>query len=213
MEEISTVGIDLAKSVFQVHAIDPVGNVIVRRQLRRQQMLKFFEQLKQCLIGMEACGTAHYWARELSALGHDVRLMTPAYVKPSVKRQKNDTADAEAICEAVTRPTMRFVPIKSVEQQSVAMLHRSRALLMKQRTMLLQRLQTIEKKLVSWHYRNDLSNRLETIPGVGFVTASALALIVPEPEVFRSGRHFAAWGHETEFVGRKEPTRPHQQAG
>jgi transposase len=108
---------------------------------------------------------------------------------------------------------MRFVPIKSVEQQSVAMLHRSRALLMKQRTMLLQRLQTIEKKLVSWHYRNDLSNRLETIPGVGFVTASALALIVPEPEVFRSGRHFAAWGHETEFVGRKEPTRPHQQAG
>lgn len=248
MEEISTVGIDLAKSVFQVHAIDPVGNVIVRRQLRRQQMLKFFEQLKPCLIGMEACGTAHYWARELSALGHDVRLMPPAYVKPYVKRQKNDAADAEAICEAVTRPTMRFVPIKSVEQQSAAMLHRSRALLVKQRTMLLHsirshlaelgistgagisqiarivrelargertdlpelarfvlealarlvcdladRLQAIEKKLVSWHYRNDLSNRLETIPGVGLVTASALASIVPDPEVFRSGRHFAAW--------------------
>lgn len=137
MEEISTVGIDLAKSVFQVHAIDAAGHVIVRRQLRRQQMLKFFEQLAPCLIGMEACGTAHYWARELSALGHDVRLMPPAYVKPYVKRQKNDVADAEAICEAVMRPTMRFVPIKSVEQQSAAMLHRSRALLVKQRTMLM----------------------------------------------------------------------------
>lgn len=137
MEEISTVGIDLAKSVFQVHAVDAAGNVIVRRQLRRQQMLKFFEQLAPCVIGMEACGTAHYWARELSALGHEVRLMPPAYVKPYVKRQKNDVADAEAICEAVMRPTMRFVPIKSVEQQSATMLHRSRALLVKQRTMLM----------------------------------------------------------------------------
>ncbi len=137
MEEISTVGIDLAKSVFQIHAIDAGGVVIVRRQLRRQQMMKFFEQLPPCLIGMEACGTAHHWARELSALGHDVRLMPPAYVTPYVHRQKNDAADAVAICEAVMRPTMRFVAIKSVEQQSAAMLHRSRALLVKQRTMLL----------------------------------------------------------------------------
>lgn len=137
MEEISTIGIDIAKSEFQVHAIDHGGNVVVRRQLRRQQMLKFFAQVPPCIIGIEACGTAHYWARELSALGHDVRLMPPAYVKPYVKRQKNDAADAEAICEAVMRPTMRFVPVKSVEQQSAAMLHRSRALLIKQRTMLL----------------------------------------------------------------------------
>ncbi len=136
MEEISTVGIDLAKSVFQVHAVDAAGNVIVRRQLRRQQMLKFFEQLAPCVIGMEACGTAHYWARELSALGHEVRLMPPAYVKPYVKRQKNDVADAEAICEAVMRPTMRFVPIKTVEQQWARALHRTRDLLVRQRTQL-----------------------------------------------------------------------------
>ena len=122
MEEISTVGIDIAKSVFQVHAIDHGGNVVVRRQLRRQQMLKFFARVPPCIIGIEACGTAHYWARELFALGHDVRLMPPAYVKPYVKRQKNDAADAEAICEAVMRPTMRFVPVKAVEQQSAAML-------------------------------------------------------------------------------------------
>lgn len=103
MKEISTVGIDIAKSVFQVHAIDVHGNVVVRRQLRRQQMLKFFAQVPPCLIGIEACGTAHYWARQLSAFGHDVRLMPPTYVKPYVKRQKNDAADAEAICEAVMR--------------------------------------------------------------------------------------------------------------
>jgi transposase len=114
--EITTVGIDLAKNVFQVHAVSRSGEVIVRRALRRAQVIPFFAKLPSCLIGMEACGTSHHWARELVALGHEVRLMPPAYVKPYVKRGKTDAGDAEAICEAVTRPTMRFVPIKSVEQ-------------------------------------------------------------------------------------------------
>ena len=126
MEEISTVGLDIAKSVFQVHAISYAGEVVVRRQLKRRQVLQFFAGLRPCLIGMEACATAHHWARELIKLGHDVRLMPPRYVKPYVKRNKNDAADAEAICEAVTRPTMRFVPVKTVDQQSVLMLHRTR---------------------------------------------------------------------------------------
>jgi transposase len=112
MGEITTVGLDFAKSVFQVHAVDAEGRVAIRRQVRRPQLVKFFAGLPPCLIGMEACATAHYWARELTALGHEVKLMPPAYVKPYVKRQKNDAADAEAICEAVTRPTMRFVPVK-----------------------------------------------------------------------------------------------------
>ena len=134
--EITTVGIDLAKNVFQVHAISCTGEVLVRRALRRAQVLPFFRKLPPCLIGMEACGTSHHWARELTALGHEVRLMPPAYVKPYVKRGKTDAADAEAICEAVTRPTMRFVPIKSVEQQSALSLHRTRDLLVRQRTQL-----------------------------------------------------------------------------
>jgi transposase len=140
MGEITAVGLDLAKAVFQVHAVDAEGRVVVRRQVRRPQLVKFFAGLPPCLIGMEACATAHYWARELTALGHEIRLMPPAYVKPYVKRQKNDAADAEAICEAVTRPSMRFVPVKSAEQQSVLMLHRVRALLIRQRTMLVNAL-------------------------------------------------------------------------
>ena len=123
MQEITTIGLDIAKSVFQVHGIDASGAVIVRRQLRRRQVLPFFRKLPACVIGLEACATAHHWGRELVALGHEVKLMPPRYVKPYVKRNKNDAADAEAICEAVQRPTMRFVPIKSPEQQSVLMLH------------------------------------------------------------------------------------------
>ena len=134
--EITTVGIDLAKNVFQVHAVSRSGEVIVRRALRRAQVIPFFAKLPSCLIGMEACGTSHHWARALVALGHEVRLMPPAYVKPYVKRGKTDAGDAEAICEAVTRPTMRFVPIKSVEQQAALALHRTRDLLVKQRTQL-----------------------------------------------------------------------------
>jgi transposase len=132
----TTVGLDLAKNVFQVHAIDEADEIIVRKALRRRQVLPFFARLEPCLIGMEACGTSHYWARELSSLGHIVKLMPPAYVKPYVKRGKTDAGDAEAICEAVTRPTMRFVAIKSPEQQSLLALHRARDLLTGQRTQL-----------------------------------------------------------------------------
>jgi transposase len=134
--QIITVGLDLAKRIFQVHAVDASGGVIVRKALRRSQVLPFFAKLPPCLIGMEACGTSHHWARELTGLGHKVRLMPPAYVKPYVKRGKNDAVDAEAICEAVTRPTMRFVAMKSAEQQAALSLHRTRNLLVKQRTQL-----------------------------------------------------------------------------
>jgi transposase len=137
MKEISTIGIDIAKSVFQIHAIGSDGEVIARRQLRRGQFLAFFARLAPCVVGMEACATAHYWGREIAALGHDVRLMPPSRVKPYVKRgAKNDQADAAACCEAVTRPSMQFVPIKPVEQQVALMRHRTRQLLMEQRTRL-----------------------------------------------------------------------------
>ncbi|GGL71552.1 hypothetical protein GCM10011392_27680 [Wenxinia marina] len=134
---ITTLGIDLAKSVFQLHGVDAEGAVVLRKKLRRAGLLDFLRSVPPCLIGMEACASSHYWAREIAGLGHEVRLIPPAYVKPYVKRQKNDAADAEAICEAVTRPSMRFVPVKSPEQQSVLMLHRARDLLMRQRTVLL----------------------------------------------------------------------------
>jgi transposase len=245
--EISTVGLDLAKSVFQVHGIDAAGKVVVRKVLRRGQVLPFFAKLPSCLVGIEACGTSHHWARELAKLGHEVRLMPPAYVKPYVKRGKTDAADAEAICEAVTRPTMRFVPMKSAEQQSALALHRTRDLLVKQRTQLVNmirgllaefgielarglhhalalaarlsageaqevptlaqrvvksladqvgslqaELTRLEKELLAWHRSNELSQRLATIPGVGVVSATALAASVTDPDRFRSGRQFAA---------------------
>jgi transposase len=128
-----TIGLDIAKSVFQAHGVDISGEVVLRRRIRRAQVLEFFEKHPRCLIGVEACASAHHWARELTRLGHVVRLIPPSYVKAYVKRQKNDRADAEAICEAVTRPSMRFVPIKSVEQQDIMVLHRTRSLLMRQR--------------------------------------------------------------------------------
>ena len=134
--EITTVGLDLAKRVFQVHGVDAAGGVVVRKALRRAQVRPFFAKLPPCLIGIEACGTSHHWARELIRLGHDVRLMPPAYVKPYVKRGKTDANDAAAICEAVTRPTMRFVEVKSPEQQGVMVLHRTRQTLIRQRTQL-----------------------------------------------------------------------------
>jgi transposase len=140
--EITALGIDLAKSVFQVHGVDAGGRAILKKKLRRRSILEFLQGLPPCLIGMEACATAHYWAREIVALGHEVRLIPPAYVKPYVKRQKNDAADAEAICEAVTRPNMRFVPIKTPEQQGVMVLHRTRELLIRQRTMMLNALRS-----------------------------------------------------------------------
>ncbi len=134
METIATVGLDLAKSVFQVHAIDAFGGAVVRRALRRASLLDFFRKLPPCLVGMEACACAHYWAREIRSCGHEVRLIPPIYVKAYVKRSKTDAADAEAICEAVTRPTMRFVSIKSVEQQAAGMTLKTRELLVRQRS-------------------------------------------------------------------------------
>lgn len=136
MKEITTIGLDLAKSVFQIHGVNDLGEVVMRKRLRRGQVLAFFADLPPCLVGMEACATAHYWGRELRALGHEVRLMPPQYVKAYVKRNKNDAADAEAICEAVRRPSMRFVPVKSAAQQSALLMHRGRELLVRQRTML-----------------------------------------------------------------------------
>ncbi len=136
MGTVVTIGLDIAKSIFQVHGVDAAGEIVIRRRLARRKVLEFFAKLPACLVGVEACASAHYWGREIRKLGHDVRLMPPAYVKPYVKRQKNDAADAEAICEAVTRPTMRFVEVKSPEQQSVMVLHRVRLMLMRQRIQL-----------------------------------------------------------------------------
>ena len=136
MQSISTIGLDIAKSVFQVHGVDAAGQVVLRRQLKRRYVLAFFQGLPPCLVGIEACASSHYWARELITQGHEVKLMPAQYVKPYLKRGKNDAADAEAICEAVTRPTMRFVGVKTVEQQSIMMLHRVRLILMRQRTQL-----------------------------------------------------------------------------
>src|SRR5215813_13969061 len=140
MGEVITIGVDIAKSVFQIHGVDANGTVVIRRRVGRARVVEFFADLPPCLVGMEACATAHQWARELKKFGHDTRLMPPAYVKAYVKRGKNDAADAAAICEAVTRPSMRFVPIKNVEQQSVLMLHRTRDLLIRQRTQLINAL-------------------------------------------------------------------------
>src|SRR5256886_17067205 len=135
MSEITTIGLDLAKHVFQAHGIDAEGTTVLRKRLRRGQVLAFFSRIPRCVVGLEACATAHYWARELGALGHEVRLMPAQYVKAYIKRNKHDAADAEAICEAVQRPTMRFVPVKTTEQQATALLHRGREQLVRQRTM------------------------------------------------------------------------------
>jgi transposase len=246
--QITTIGLDIAKNVFQVHGIDASEKVVVRKQLRRRQVVEFFKAQAPCLVGMEACATAHYWARELAKLGHLVRLMPAKDVKAYVKRNKNDAADAEAICEAVRRPTMRFVQTKSAEQQARLMLHRTRDLLMRQRTQVinalrahlaelgvvaaqgregiwellkiiaseadqrlpadahaslvvlaaeLQAIQTmigsIEKRIVVQHRSNEASQRLETIPGIGVIGATAIAATVQDPKAFRSGRDFAAW--------------------
>jgi len=248
MNEVTTIGVDLAKNVFQVHGVDAEGAAVVGRQLRRSQMLPFFRKQPPCLVGIEACATAHHWARQLMELGHEVKLMPPNYVKPYVKRSKNDAADAAAICEAVTRPTMRFVAVKSAEQQSVLMLHRARELLVRQRTMLVNairahmaefgivapvgiprvkelfvviadgdddRLPAIartcleglakqfvslheeiaiaERRIHAWHRSSAVSQRLETIPGIGPISATALAATITDPSVFRSGRELAAW--------------------
>jgi transposase len=263
--QVTTIGLDIAKNVFQVHGIDAAEKVVVRKQLRRSQVIAFFKALPPCLIGMEACATAHYWARELTKLGHEVRLMPAKDVKAYVKRNKNDAADAEAICEAVRRPTMRFVQVKSAAQQGRLMQHRTRDLLMRQRTQAinalrahmaelgiaaaqgrdglkklleviadkaderlpidaraslivlaaqLQALQTmigsIEKRIIAQHRASQESKRVATIPGIGFLGASAIAATVTDPKTFRSGRDFAAW---IGLVPRQDSTGGKQKLG
>jgi transposase len=245
MKEITTVGLDLAKNVFQVHAVDAAGRVTIRRQVRRAQMFLFFSRLCPCLIGMEACAGAHYWARELTKFGHEVRLIPPSYVKPFVKRGKTDAADAEAICIAVTQPTMRFVPVKTEAQQAVLMQHRTRDFLVRQLTQLANairahlgefglvvpkgvhnmgrlvaeaeaadlpaqarmpldllvgqfidtkaRIDAITADLRRAAEADETARRLQTMPGIGPITASVLAATLPDVSAFRSARDLSAW--------------------
>jgi transposase len=247
MTETIRIGLDLAKRVFQLHGVDAQERVTIQRPMRRQQLLEWFRKQPPCLIGMEACATAHYWHRELTALGHTVRMIAPAYVKAYVRRNKNDAADAAAICEAVSRPSMRFVPPKSEAQQAASGAHKTREQLVKQQTALqnhirgqlaefgiiapqgregmhsllaivadaedsripdltrsvlsamaavLETLQTelgkLEAALRAWTRENTTARHLMTIPGIGPITASALAARVPDPSLFESGRHFSA---------------------
>ena len=248
MQTITTIGLDIAKSVFQVHGVDADGQVVVRRQLKRRYVLAFFQKLPPCLVGIEACASAHHWSRELQALGHTVKLMPPAYVKPYVKRHKNDAADAEAICEAVTRANMRFVATKTPEQQSCLMLHRTRHLFIRQQTAVINAIRAhlaefgivapvgrngveqllgvvadsddkrlpevaracvaalgaqlrvlkvqileFDRMIRAWHRSSEASKRLDQVPGVGPVLATALVASVADPKAFRSGRDFSAW--------------------
>jgi len=167
MQAITTIGLDIAKSVFQVHGIDAEGQVVVRQQLRRSRVLGFFKKLSPCLVGIEACASSHHWSRELQALGHTVRLMPPAYVKPYLKRQKNDAADAEAICEAVQRPSMRFVPTKTPDQQACLMLHRTRHLFIRQQTAVINaiRAHLAEFGIVAAVGRNGIKELLDVVAG------------------------------------------------
>jgi transposase len=246
--KLTTIGIDLAKNVFQVHGADEKGKAVLKKQLKRTQMLPFFANLTSCRIGMEACGSAHYWARKLQALGHTVQLIAPQYVKPFVKRNKNDAADAEAICEAMTRPNMPAVPIKNASQQAILSVHRARQGFVKARTaqanqirgllaeygitiaqgighirkrvpeiledgendlpgsfrLLIERLADhlkeldrqvgeLEVQIQHWHRDNSASKKLEKIPGVGPITASAMAASIGDARNFKNGRQLAAW--------------------
>jgi transposase len=248
MGEVSTIGLDIAKSVFQVHGVDADGAVVIRKRIGRAKVLEFFAALPPCVVGIEACPSAHHWSRKLQSLSHTVRLMPPSYVKAYLKRSKNDANDAAAICEAVMRPSMRFVPIKSEQQQSGLMLHRSRQLLVRQRTMLTNairghmaelgiisakgrngtagllevianaaddcipavarfsldalarqyatvtaEIRVIEKHIHAWHRSCEESRRLEEIPGIGPIVATALIAEVGDWKAFSSGRNLAAW--------------------
>jgi len=246
--KITTIGIDLAKEVFVIHGVDGHDKAVLRKQLRRGEMAKFFANLEPCLIGMEACGSAHHWARKLGEFGHTVKLMAPQFVKPYVKTNKNDMADAEAICEAVSRPNMRFVPMKNVEQQAILSVHRARQGFVKARTAqgnqirgllsefgiviaqgigsiakrmsdiledaenglpgtmrrLLERLndhlkeldrqvEELELQIKLWHKGSETSRKLEAIPGIGPITASAIVATVGNATEFKNSRQLAAW--------------------
>ncbi|MGA9031969.1 MAG: IS110 family transposase [Sulfuricaulis sp.] len=246
MNQIIRIGMDTSKHIFQLHGVDAAERPVLRRKLRRNQVLAFFAKLPPTVIGMEACGAAHYWARELRKLGHEVKLMAPQHVKAYVKRNKNDGRDAEGLCEAMSRPTMQFVPVKTEEQQAALMLAGVRQQLIARRTQLsnairgyaaefglttakgldkiepllariaqdetvpeiarelfafqgrdyarLQiELKAIEARLTAWHRANATSQRLAQIPGVGPIGATALVMKAPDPRLFPSGRHFAAW--------------------
>ena len=246
--KVTTVGLDLAKNVFQIHAVDERGKVVLRKQLKREQVAPFFAKLAPCLVGMEACASAHHWARKLQGFGHTVRLIAPQFVKPYVKANKNDAADAEAICEAVSRPSMRFVAVKTVAQQALLAMHRVRQGFIKARTaqanqirgllgeygliipqgighiakrvpsliedatnelpgafrVLIERLlehlkaldhqvAELEAQITAWHRENEASRRLEQIPGIGPITATALVATMGEARNFSNGRQVAAW--------------------
>jgi transposase len=248
VKNITTIGLDLAKSVFQLHGVDERGREVLRKTLKRGEVASFFARLRPCVIGIEACGSAHFWARKLSELGHTVKLMAPQFVKPYVKTNKNDARDAEAICEAVSRPNMRFVPIKNVEQQALLAVHRVRQGFVSARTAqsnqirgllsefgivmpkgisslerhmpeiladpgngllgcsrelfarlyahfkeLGRQMHELEQQIKAWHRESAASQRLEEIPGIGPLTASALAASIGDAKAFKNGRQLAAW--------------------
>jgi transposase len=210
MEAITTVGLDIAKSVFQVHGVDAAGVVVVRRQLKRRHVLAFFQKLAPCLVGIEACATSHHWSREITALGHTVRLMPPAYVKPYVKRQKNDAADAEAICEAVTRANMRFVETKTPEQQACLMLHRTRHLFIKQQTSVINsiRAHLAEFGIVARVGRNGVEELLRIAANPGdtrvpevariCITTLGVQLRILKAQILEFDRRIIAWHRSNE---------------
>ncbi len=247
MEKVSIIGLDIAKSVFQAHGADASGGVVFRKKINRARLLEFFASQPPCTVAMEACGGAHHWARELAKLGHEVKLIAPKYVKPFVKRQKNDAADAEAICEAASRPTMRFVAVKSETVQASALVFRTRDILVRQRTQITnavrghlaeyglvvpqgaghfkklvayledpasplpdevrsilsllaqtatrleEKISLLDKEIMRRTRTDEVARRLMTIPGVGPITATAIAALAPPAASFRRGRDFAAW--------------------
>ena len=210
MHSVTTIGLDIAKSVFQVHGVDAHGKVVVRRQLKRRYVLPFFKKLPSCLVGVEACATSHHWSRELQALGHTVRLMPPAYVKPYLKRQKNDAADAEAICEAVLRPSMRFVETKTPAQQSCLMLHRTRHLFIRQQTAVINaiRAHLAEFGIVAPVGRNGVEELLDVVadpndnrvPEIARECLAALGaqLRMLKTQVLQFDRRILAWHRSNE---------------